>query len=172
MLAVEAMGVHFDLWQRYFDDFLLHKLRLGGLRGGTISQQILRAFFGQLHEQETLVRVVSLHCYIRVYHLDLAKMANLLRPLNQIQQVCPLMCAVGVWPSGLRCLTHKQKITDSSPPVTRGKVFFLCLTKEIVNLGPGWGKECGLYPNSTEVQVLYSWTSFSVLACSQKKNPS
>ena len=89
VLAVEAMGLHFDLWQRYFDDFLLHKLRLGGLRGGTISQQILRAFFGQLHEQETLVRVVSLHCYIRVYHLDLAKMANLLRPLNQIQQVRP-----------------------------------------------------------------------------------
>ena len=89
VLAVEAMGLHFDLWQRYFDDFLLHKLRLGGLRGGTISRQILRAFFGQLHEQETLVRVVSLHCYIRVYHLDLAKMANLLRPLNQIQQVRP-----------------------------------------------------------------------------------
>lgn len=115
MLAVDAMGVHFDLWQRYFDDFLLHKLRLGGLRGGAISQQILRAFFGQLHQQETLVRVVSLHCYIHVYHLDLAKMANLLRPLNQIQQVCAIMCVVTVWPSGLEYLTVNQRITDSSP---------------------------------------------------------
>ena len=88
MLAVEAMGLHHDLWLRYFDDFLQHKLRLGGLRGGeAISQQILHVFFGQLHEQETMSRVVSLHCYVHTSHLDLAKMANLIRPLNQIQQV-------------------------------------------------------------------------------------
>lgn len=111
MLAVEAMGLHFDLWQRYFDDFLLHKLRLGGLRGGAISQQILRAFFGQLHQQETLVRVVSLHCYIHVYHLDLAKMANLLRPLNQIQQVRAIMCGdcVAKWFKILDCQSKDHR---------------------------------------------------------------
>ena len=88
MLAVEAMGLYPDLWQRYFDDFLQHKLRLGGLRGaGAISQQILHVFFGQLHEQETMSRMVSLHCYVHAFHLDLAKFANLLRPLNQMQQV-------------------------------------------------------------------------------------
>lgn len=88
MLAVEAMGLFPDLWQRYFDDFLQQKLRLGGLRGGeAISQQILHVFFGQFHEQEAMSRVVSLHCYVHASHLDLAKMANLLRPLNQIQQV-------------------------------------------------------------------------------------
>jgi len=87
VLAVEAMGRHFDLWQRYFNDFLLHKLRLGGLRGEAISQQILYVFFGQLHEQGAMIRMVSLHCYIHIYHLKLAKMATVLRPLNQIQQV-------------------------------------------------------------------------------------
>ena len=88
VLAVEAMGLYPDLWQRYFDDFLQHKLRLGGLRGGgAVSQQILHVYFGQLHKQETMSRVVSLHCYIHAFHLNLAKMANLLRPLNQIQQV-------------------------------------------------------------------------------------
>ena len=86
MLAIEAMGLHFDLWQRYFDDFII---QLGGLLGGAISQQILHVFFSQLHQQETLVRVVSLHCYMHVYHLDLA---NLLRPLNQIQGVCVCVC--------------------------------------------------------------------------------
>ena len=96
MLAVEAMGRHFDLWQRYFDDFLLHKLRLGGLRGEAISQRILHVFFGQLHEQGVIVRMVSLHCYIRIYQLNLAKMATILRPLNQIQQVsvCVYVCSV------------------------------------------------------------------------------
>ena len=86
-LAVDAMKLHFDLWQWYFDDFLQHKLQLGGLCREAISQQFLYAFFGQLHKQEALVRVVSLHCYVHTYHLDLAKMTNFLRPLNQIQQV-------------------------------------------------------------------------------------
>ena len=95
---MEAMGLHFDLWQRYFDDFLLHKLWLGGLRGGAISQQILRAFSEKLHEQESLVRVVSLHCYIHFCYLDLTKKANLLQLLDQIQQVCAKL--VTVWQSG------------------------------------------------------------------------
>ena len=84
-LVVEAMRLHPELWQCYFDDFLLHKLRLGGLRRGTVSHQILRAFFRQLHMQEAVSRVVSLHCYSHVYQFHLAKMANLLRPLNQVQ---------------------------------------------------------------------------------------
>ena len=87
VLAVEAMELHFDLWQRYFDDFLQHKLRLGGLRRGAISQQVLNVIFEQLHKQEAISRVVSLHCYIYVFHPDFAKVANLLRPLNQMQQV-------------------------------------------------------------------------------------
>ena len=45
------------------------------------------------------------------------------------------MCPVAVWPSGLKCLTHNQKITDSSPASYQWKrVFFLCLTKEIGDL--------------------------------------
>ena len=86
-MALKAMEKHSDLWQRYFDDFLIQKLRLGGIRGEAISQQILRVFFEQLHEQEAVSRVVLLHCYFHANHLDLAKMANLLRPLNQIEQV-------------------------------------------------------------------------------------
>ena len=82
------MELHPELWQRYFDDFLLYKLKLGGHQGGeAISQQILSAFFEQLHKQESLLRVVSLHCYVHVYHLDLAEMANILRPLNQMHKV-------------------------------------------------------------------------------------
>lgn len=96
MLAVEAMKVHPELWERYFNDFLLHKLQLGSLHGGAISQQILHVFFEQLHKEEALVRVVSLHCYVHIYHLNLAKMANILRPLNQIQQVAMCVCG-GVW---------------------------------------------------------------------------
>ena len=139
MLAVEAMGLHFDLWQRYFDDFLLHKLRLGGLQGGAISQQILRAFFEQLHQQETLKRVVSLHCYIHVYHLDLAKMANLLRPLNQIQQVRANVCVVTVWPSGSNPTSYEWRTLFWPPKNSKLRTWL--------------GKGCGLCPNLTEIQA-------------------
>ena len=87
VLALEAMELHPELWPRYFDDFLLHKLRLGGLHGGGISQQILNVIFEQLHQRDALMRVVLLHCYFYVFPLDLAKMASLLRSLNQMQQV-------------------------------------------------------------------------------------
>ena len=80
------MKLHPELWQRYFDDFLLYMLKLGGHQEA-ISQQILYVFFEQLHKQESLLRVVSLHCYVHVYHLDLAEMANILRPLNQMHKV-------------------------------------------------------------------------------------
>ena len=98
MLAVEAMELYHDLWQRYLDDLLLHKLRLGGHQGsGAISQQILHVFFKQLDKQEAMSRVVSLHCYVHIYHLDLARMANILRPLNQMQQVSSLFGGYIKW---------------------------------------------------------------------------
>ena len=88
MLAVEAMELYYGLWHHYLVDLLVHKLRLGGHQGGgAISQQILCVFFKQLDKQEEISRVVSLHCYVHIYQLDLARMANILRPLNQMQQV-------------------------------------------------------------------------------------
>ena len=87
VLAMEAMRLHPELWQHYFDEFLLHKLQLGGLHSGGISQRVLHVIFEQLHKQEAISRVVSLHFYSHTYHVDLTKMTNLLRLLNQIQQV-------------------------------------------------------------------------------------
>lgn len=80
------MGGHQELWQRYFDDFIRYKLRLN-TGEGAISQEILKAFFGQLHQQEATIRMINLHVYIRVYQLDLAKMATVLRPLDKLQQM-------------------------------------------------------------------------------------
>lgn len=83
------MSLHKELWQHYFSDFTLRKLHLESEGEGEsgITEQILVCYFGQLHQQETMTRVVTLHAYIRVYQLDLARMATLLRPLNKIQQV-------------------------------------------------------------------------------------
>ena len=79
------MGSHPDLWQRYFDNFFLRKLQLGS--DGAISQKLLKAFFEELDQREPMARVISLHCYSHTYHLNLAKVANILRQLDLIQQV-------------------------------------------------------------------------------------
>ena len=85
------MSKDIDLWDRYFNDFVLHKLRLDSEDSSSgIAQQILHTFLGQLHQLESLERVVGLHSYLHVYQLDLAKMASVLRPLNKLQKVCCL----------------------------------------------------------------------------------
>ena len=79
------MGSYPDLWRRYFANFFQYKLQLGS--DGGISQKILKAFFEALDKQEPMARVISLHCYSHTYHLNLAKIANILRQLDQIHQV-------------------------------------------------------------------------------------
>ena len=80
-----------SLWDFYFSDFIARTLHLE--RQESISQKILRAFFIQLYQEKTVLdRVVQLHVYMNVYHLELAKMATVLRPLDKIQsasKLCP-----------------------------------------------------------------------------------
>ena len=88
-LVANAMSKDIDLWIRYFNDFVLHKLRLDSEDSSSgIAQQILYNFLEQLHLLESLERVVGLHSYLHVYQLDLAKMASVLWPLNKLQKVC------------------------------------------------------------------------------------
>ena len=87
-LVAEAMSKDDDLWVRYFNDYVLHELRLDSEDSSSgIAQQILHTFLGQLHQLESLERIVGLHSYLHVYQLDLAKMASVLRPLNKLQKV-------------------------------------------------------------------------------------
>ena len=88
VLSLEAISIHPELWPRYFSDFVLHKMKLETSDASEgIAQKILESFFEQLHLQDALQRMVILHTYVHVYHLDLAKMAGMFRPLNKIQKV-------------------------------------------------------------------------------------
>lgn len=89
VVSIEAMANYPELWDRYFGDFVLHKLRLESPEAGEgIVKDMLYAFFGDIHRQDPLTKIVGLHTYLHVYHLNLAKMAATLRPLNKIQKVC------------------------------------------------------------------------------------
>lgn len=87
-LVASAMSDDNELWKRYFNDFVLHKLQLDSEdSAGGIAQQILHTFMSQLHSLKALERIVNLHAYLHVYQLDLAKMASILRPLNKLHKV-------------------------------------------------------------------------------------
>ena len=90
------MYAHFDLWRRYFSDFVSSKLNLEppsdvvgvALPQGDIAQRFLHTYFGQLHDLDPLRRLAQLHCYIRVNQLQLAQMATLLGlPREKIKEV-------------------------------------------------------------------------------------
>ncbi len=87
-LVARAMSGDVELWTRYFNDFVLHKLRLDSEdSAGGIAQQMLYTFMSQLHSLEALERIINLHAYLHVYQLDLAKLASILRPLNKLHKV-------------------------------------------------------------------------------------
>ena len=82
-LTLDAITCHNDLWQRYFNDFVLHELHLKA--EGEFVEQILEAYFGHIHKLEPIQRIVSLHVSLKVYQLNLAKVTVLLRPLSKLQ---------------------------------------------------------------------------------------
>ena len=84
-VVAKAISNDIDLWNMYFIDFILHKLRLDS--EGGIAQQMLYTFMRELHSLEALERVINLHAYLHVYQLDLAKLASNLRPLNKLHKV-------------------------------------------------------------------------------------
>ena len=75
-----------NLWRLYFNDFIIHKLKLMDPdRQSKIAQELLYTYFHELHNKETLQRLVELHCHTSIYHLSLAQVATTLRPLGRIE---------------------------------------------------------------------------------------
>ncbi len=71
-----------DLFKRYSEAFTNQKLRLGTSTTG-ISFKLLRLTFLQLHpDQDVLTRLALLHICMHVYQLDLARLVQVLRPLD------------------------------------------------------------------------------------------
>ena len=84
-ITLKAICRHGDLWQRYFEDFTLYRLHLES--GGGLAKQILEAFLGEILKDEPTERLASLHIYVRVYPLDIAKITTILRPVCKLREV-------------------------------------------------------------------------------------
>lgn len=90
-IAVQAMLENKELWKSYNEAFTHQKLRLGPSSAG-ISFRILKLIFTQLHdEQEVLTRFVLLHICVYVYQLDLARLVQVLRPLDNLVDMAALV---------------------------------------------------------------------------------
>ena len=89
------MASHQDLWQRYFYDFIAHRLKLvdhiSDDYQSDMAHQLLHAYFAQLHNKEMPDRVVQLHCHTSICHHFLAQMATILRPLSEMEEVSIIM---------------------------------------------------------------------------------
>lgn len=101
-IAIDKMASDQNLWKRYFTDFITHKLKLAGpdpypnlyndTKDDNIAQKVWNTYFEQLHMVEMPQRLVELHCYTNIYHVDLAKMATILHPLDKIERVRTKYC--------------------------------------------------------------------------------
>ena len=91
---MQAVSNCSELWNKYFNDFVLHKLQLDydDSSEGFAQQILLIDFAKGLNQLDALKRIVSLHTLVHVYQLDLAKMVFTLRPLNTLKKVCSMPC--------------------------------------------------------------------------------
>ena len=89
-MAIHSLLENDDLWQKYLEDFTYHKLHLDFSNTG-LSYKILQAAFGKLEEQGALQRLATLHVYVHVHKLNLAKVASLLRPLDRIEVAASIL---------------------------------------------------------------------------------
>ncbi len=94
--VLQFMGQHQSIWKKYFQDFITYKLHFGRhVENGDpkfqsdIPLQILQYFFKQLNRSgnEMKNKMVQLHCHSAVYHLNLAQLAILFRPLCEVHEV-------------------------------------------------------------------------------------
>ena len=91
VLALEAMDRNSEIWRRYFRDFMFHKLNLNAVGPGeeAIAEKVLEMYFKDFHSEshDAQQKVVWLHSYVHLYHLDVSKMAGLFISLIKIQRV-------------------------------------------------------------------------------------
>ena len=86
---------HKDIWNRYFNDFISYKLKDDNendkdscqISAIDIRHRLLDIFFKQLNKLEPQDRVIHLHCHVQIYHINLAQLADMLRPLYKVQEV-------------------------------------------------------------------------------------
>ena len=85
MTVIDAISKDPDeLWPRYFNDFVSHKLKLEitADRSEGIAQRILtETLCYYLQQLPPLDRIIFLHTFLHINQLDFAKLAAVLRPL-------------------------------------------------------------------------------------------
>jgi hypothetical protein len=87
--SLKALKDSPELWDCYFNHFIVHTLHLEGTQG--ISQKILQTIFAQLCKEDIILkRIVKLHVHMNVSHLQFARMATIFRSLDQIHEVSQL----------------------------------------------------------------------------------
>lgn len=85
-VAVEALDnePNAELWDRYFDDFAHHKVHVASKAHELTN--VLKIFFGGRSDEKALSQIIALHVRLHVHHVDVTKIAGILKPIFRMQQ--------------------------------------------------------------------------------------
>lgn len=86
-IAIKEMGNDEALWQKYFNDFTHQYLHLSATAPDNIENKLVQLTFTYVLKKYSVMKAITVHCYMFLYQLDLAKIVASLKPLGQLEEL-------------------------------------------------------------------------------------
>ena len=86
-IAIKEMGNDEALWQKYFNDFTHQYLHLSTTTPDNIESRLVQLTFTSVLRKYSVMKAITVHCYMFLYQLDLAKIVASLKPLGQLEEL-------------------------------------------------------------------------------------
>ena len=86
-IAIKEMGNDNALWQKYFNDFTHQYLHLSASTPDNMENKLVQLTFTDVLRKYGVMKAITVHCYMLLYQLDLAKIVASLKPLGQLEEL-------------------------------------------------------------------------------------
>ena len=86
-IAIKEMGNNDTLWQKYFNDFTHQYLRLYTTAPDSIENKLVQLTFTDVLRKYSVMKAITIHSYMLLYQLDLAKIVASLKLLGQLEEL-------------------------------------------------------------------------------------
>ena len=86
-IAIKEMGNDNALWQKYFNDFTHQYLHLSTNAPDNIENKLVQLTFTDVLRKYSVMKAITVHSYMLLYQLDLAKIVASLKLLGQLEEL-------------------------------------------------------------------------------------
>ena len=86
-VAIKEMGNDDALWQKYFNDFTHQYLHLSTTAPDNMENKLVQLTFTDVLRKYSVMKAITVHSYMLLYQLDLAKIVASLKPLGQLEEL-------------------------------------------------------------------------------------